>query len=317
MQRAGIAKRAWAVVGATVALAVGGILTAPASQADDATPMTVTPAQTATPTTPGQSEIPSTTQAFDGDYVVTAESKRRVRCSRPRNQHQNRASTSVTPTAPWSASSRRWKRRARFQARSRCSRRTRGGTKIPETTKSRPEAARRSELPGRCPSKPFHHGPAPPAGEAVGASGQGGGLRDQQREPRSSCVGREMPQKGAARRAEAFSLVRRGSPIPPRPTRRARVRLGRCGPGHGDVRRRGGRRDEHVRGHERADPAPDADEDRPRVVDHRERHRCRSRCTECPRCLRRTPRHTPGRTAGRAEDARPPLPGIPFRRGVP
>ncbi|WP_227025886.1 hypothetical protein [Streptomyces fodineus] len=32
--------------------------------------MTVTPAQTATPTTPGQSEIPGTTQTFDGDYVV-------------------------------------------------------------------------------------------------------------------------------------------------------------------------------------------------------------------------------------------------------
>lgn len=34
-------------------------------------------------------------------------------------------------------------------------------------------------------------------GEAIGVTGQGGGLRDQQREPRPSCVGREMAQEGA------------------------------------------------------------------------------------------------------------------------
>lgn len=58
-----------ATAGATLAVTVGGLLTAPTVQADDSTPLTSAPAQTATPTQPGGGVAP-TTMTFDGEYVV-------------------------------------------------------------------------------------------------------------------------------------------------------------------------------------------------------------------------------------------------------
>ncbi|WDN51769.1 hypothetical protein [Streptomyces clavuligerus] len=69
MSKAGSARHLVMTVGVTLAMTVGGLLTAPAAQADESTPMTSTPAQTAPPAQTGEGMAP-TTQTFDGEYVV-------------------------------------------------------------------------------------------------------------------------------------------------------------------------------------------------------------------------------------------------------
>ncbi|MGW0627092.1 NAD-dependent epimerase/dehydratase family protein [Streptomyces sp. NPDC002758] len=118
-------------------------------------------------------------------------------------------------------------------------------------------------------------------GEAVGVSGQGGGLRDQEREPRSSCVGGEMAQEGGTRLvprpwvttgglrvqvaqllqavrdlttrqgADASCHLGRGPALRPWRARHAGARPAPCGSERGESQ---GRREQRVRCHDQPCP---------------------------------------------------------------